>query len=505
MTYNLSTYFPIHRKLKRYFRNTSGATVIVFAMSLPVLVAMVGVTIDIARYHLEKERLSSSLDKAALAAAGSSQMTIAEREARMEEFFRANYAGGENVPFDVNMEIVDDSLKVSASSALPTTFMRLAGYSELNVSHSTIVQREVSGLEVALVLDVTGSMQGSSIRALREASWDFIDVIFNRIEKEEYVRIGLVPYAATVNVGDIGPNIVNYPISASDNADYDPDSPGDWAGCVMARTDNLGTGDISELDLELYDLDYTLSHDMVDTSIERGGKWDAFWWHDTPNDLDDNPWDITAFDDPDDLDQPVGFNLPFNQCNNRRTPNLGCPMTNPIMPLNHDETALKTAVNDLNYWCRGGTLGNLGMSWGWRVLSHQAPFSQGAPYDNFQWRKAIVMMTDGQNQLWRKPGIDSSSDFSAYGRIGDNVLGTTSRSTGLDIVNERFEATCEMMKDLGITVYTVTFGLNNNSTKDLYRDCATDSNKYYDADGPDDLVGAYNDIAKELSNLFISQ
>ena len=48
--------------------------------------------------------------------------------------------------------------------------------------------------------------------------------------------------------------------------------------------------------------------------------------------------------------------------------------------------------------------------------------------------------------------------------------------------NQQFASVCQKMKDEGIIVYTVTFTSGiNNTTKDYYRECATDETKYYDA------------------------
>lgn len=53
--------------------------------------------------------------------------------------------------------------------------------------------------------------------------------------------------------------------------------------------------------------------------------------------------------------------------NNGRGPNLGCGPE--ILPLTASKTLVDAAVGNMGAWHRGGTTGNLGLSWGWRTLS----------------------------------------------------------------------------------------------------------------------------------------
>ena len=97
-------------------------------------------------------------------------------------------------------------------------------------------------------------------------------------------------------------------------------------------------------------------------------------------------------------------------------------------------------------------MGNVGMVWGWRVLSPSAPFTEGVSYDNYDWRKIVVMMTDGNSQFYK-------DDETAYGRLSDGVLGTTNNGSAKNILNQRMAETCALMKakDKRIDIYTVIF------------------------------------------------
>ncbi len=460
-----------------YIRSTRATLLVLFAVSAPLIIGAVGMALDISHAYLVKERLTHALDAAALAATAAAA-SGSSLEQRLNRFFEVNYPEHKvGVAYDLNYQINGDDVVVTAKAYYKTMFLNVLGVDKINVDAQTTVRREVRGLEVALVVDVTGSMQGRKIEDLRTASLSFVDIIFNRVKDKRFLKVGLVPYAATVNIGSIAADYVELPIvPARADVTYDMSEPTQWQGCVMARP---------------------YPYDTNDDSVNDGGYWDAFWWEHTTGDEDNNFWDEEKGGD---------LNLPYRNCNNRRTPNLGCPTDNPIVPLTNDEDTLVTAIEDIVYWCRGGTLGNLGMTWGWRVLSPEEPFNEGASYESEYWRKAVVMMTDGENQLWKKPGIDEQSDFSAYGYIDEGQLGTTNRGDGVREANERFAETCDMMKDKGIAIYTVTFGnsIIGKPSEQYYKDCASDESKYYAAANGDDLIAAFESISRELSNLHIT-
>lgn len=457
----------------RYWRHTAGTIMVLFALTAPLVVGAAGVALDSAMAYLVKERLSHALDAAALAASSSAAQG-ANFDKRLRSFFDANYPPEKiGATYDLSYTFEGDDVRVSASADYNTRFLRLIGINIVTVQSETVIRREVRGLEVALVLDVTGSMRGTKIASLRTATQDFIDIIFSRVKDTRYLRVGMVPYAIAVNVGDEAPSVVKRPIvSSRPDVVYDPDNPEMWAGCVMARE---------------------APDDKYDTSVIAGGEWEAYWWehHDTKNN-----WDA---------DQGGSINLKYppsgdgQGCNDRRSPNLGCPIENPIIPLTNDKVLLDAAANKITHWCRGGTAGNLGMVWGWRVLSKQEPFTQGADYDSNLWRKAVVMMTDGENTFYQ-------ADYSAYGYIADGNLGTTNKGTATGLVNEKFADTCQAMKEQGITVYTVTFGsgIIGRPTEEYYKACATSQNHYYPAATNDELIAAFQSISRELSNLHIT-
>lgn len=480
----------MHHFFQRFWHDARGVLGPAMAVMLPVIVTSVGVSVDLSRSYIVHDRLSRALDAAALAAGSSSgdEDAIAQR---FEDFFNANYPEGAlGDPYNLNIVQTDDSITVSAQANVDTTFMRIAGFTYLTVSASATVRKALRGLEVALVLDNTGSMWGNNnIGALRDAARDFVDIIYDRVDEDDQVFIGIVPYAASVNPGAEAVGIVDNPFAVNWlNTPYAPYSATDWSawrGCVFERP---------------------YPHDIEDTSTAAGGLWRPYRWPDTPasGTPGDNNW----------LNNNGTLNLnvpsPNSNSNAWRHPNLGCPT--PIVPLTNDRTRLQNEIAALTAWNRGGTLGNVGLAWGVRVLSPDPPFTQGRDFSSDQWRKVLVMMTDGNNEIYCEPTgwtggcNDTRSDETAFRRVGAGILGTTSRAGALAVANARMAEACTYAKSLGITVYTITFSNSlNNTTRALYRDCASDANKYYNAPTQGDLVDAFQQISRELSNLHLAE
>ena len=163
-----------------------------------------------------------------------------------------------------------------------------------------------------------------------------------------------------------------------------------------------------------------------------------------------------------------------------------------ILPMTSDQDALLARIAEMEP--QGNTAGNVGMLWGYRMISPEPPFTEGADWDSQDWDKAVIMMTDGANT------IDSgSSGYSYYGPGAKNNM-------TVDKMNDRFVEICDTLKVNDVLIYTVTFYSNiDEDTKDYYRQCATDESKHYDAPTQEELIEVFEKISRELSNLHIKQ
>ncbi len=457
--------------IRNYISDKTGSIAILFGIMAPLLIGVAGMSLDYSQAYLVKQRLAQALDAAALAAVASAtdQATI---EQKVQDFFDANYPPEKlGVTFDPTVQLVGDEVIVSGTAQYHTLFLGIIGINTIDVDASTTVLREVQGIEVVLVMDNTGSMStNNNIGTLRDAASNFVYILYGidtddgeaadpsaldgmATRDTDYIKIGLVPYSGSVNVGPYG---------------LGKDTNGDYYGAAFVNNP--------------HDLDYTTSKNNYD--------WmGCVMAQDFPDDTTDNtgPWEMYRYCRNAGTDNPNCHGYwHYGTYYGYKKPNYACPKT-PVMPLSTSPTDLKNSIDTMT--ADGYTHGNYGMVWGYRVLSPEFPFEEATPWTNQYWRKAIVMMTDGVNTI--------HPYYSAYGRTQDHSLNTND-------LNERFEDVCENLKADDVIIYTVTFaGGVNASTKDYYRECATSEDYYFDAPGQEDLIEVFETISRELSNLHI--
>ena len=97
------------------------------------------------------------------------------------------------------------------------------------------------------------------------------------------------------------------------------------------------------------------------------------------------------------------------------------------------------------------------------------------------------------------------ADYTAYGRVSEGRLGTTSGGAATTEINNRMLTVCNAMKSEGIIIFAITFRLNNSTTQDLYRNCATSPAHYFDSPSNDELQDVFHEIGNELTNLRLAQ
>ncbi|MBP9050704.1 MAG: hypothetical protein KBC88_00940 [Alphaproteobacteria bacterium] len=421
-------------KWSRYFRETLGATAVVFALIIPVVVGSAGMAIDVANAYMVKQRLSHAIDAAALAAAA---MGGTNATAKVTSFFNQNYPEEKiGATYGLTVTVSGQNMTVTAQADYDTTFGRFMGIDTITVTSSATVTREVLGLEVALVLDVTGSMStNNNIGTLRTAATNFLNKLCPNTTCSSLVKIGIVPFATAVNVGPYGlgknPNGTTYDtafVNNPNNRSFNQSQSSQWWGCVLARSTPQDT--------------------QNSTST---WKWDMYRY--TPG------------------------NSPNNGCNKSY-----------ILPLTGMKSTIQSRITGLQ--ASGNTLSNLGMVWGYRVLSPEAPFREGAAWGEVKTKKVALLMTDGDNNI--------GDTYSAYGPWSNLRL----TDHDLDV---KLAATCENMKADGITIYTITFTSGiNAATKNYFRNCASDASKYYDAPSQANLLDAFDRISRELSNIHLT-
>ncbi|MEZ5898840.1 MAG: pilus assembly protein [Hyphomicrobiaceae bacterium] len=203
----------VSRIAKDAARDERGTVAIIFALSLVVLLISIGLAIDTARYYAVSTRVQTVLDGATLAAAkllADEKKTDSDVQARAMAYFNAAAETLGVKPSDISIPTVkiDRStftVELEARIALTSLFGRLAGLSSMaTVDRKSKVMYGMSSVELALVLDITGSMgTKGKLADLKFAARDIIDTLFDTAVADDDVRIALAPYSASVNAGSL--------------------------------------------------------------------------------------------------------------------------------------------------------------------------------------------------------------------------------------------------------------------------------------------------------------
>ena len=203
---------------KHFIRDQRGAVAILVGAGIAVFVGFVGLSTDTARGYMVKAKLSEALDAAGLAGGKTSDQTL--RAADIDMFFKANFPPGfMGATVDgphLTQDVSGDTLSVTATAIINTTFMRVLGFNTLTVAAATEIKRELTALDVVLSMDVSGSMGSplSKMTAAKAAANSLIDYLFKGATSSpttivdgqtyELLHVGLVPWNQGVNVARNG-------------------------------------------------------------------------------------------------------------------------------------------------------------------------------------------------------------------------------------------------------------------------------------------------------------
>lgn len=214
----------ILKRIHSFKAEQSGASIVLIAALMPILLGTVGLGVDGTRYIRAQTIVANAADQAALSAAA---VDGADRKAAAERFFKAQVPAEWRDAVKVNNVSVNSSkpgdgpvkVSVKIDASVLTTFGAIIGVKELKIEHIAIATRHIPNLEAVLALSSSGTMCSSKTRKespLAEVPGDTILSLsplqectpFNAMKKgvEEFVRlakdnqgvtkfkVGLIPY-----------------------------------------------------------------------------------------------------------------------------------------------------------------------------------------------------------------------------------------------------------------------------------------------------------------------
>ncbi|SPJ30813.1 TadE/TadG family type IV pilus assembly protein [Falsiruegeria mediterranea] len=346
----------LSRRAQNFASDESGLITFFVLFLFVIMLAVGGIGIDVMRYERDRARLQYTMDRAVLAAADLDQSL--EPEAVVREYLQKadllQYLNSVTVTEGLGFR----NVRATAESEFPTQFMHLTGVDTLSAPAASTAEESIGGVEISLVLDVSGSMNSNSrLSNLKVAAHDFVDQMVDNTEDGK-LSISIIPYATQVSVTD---NMMDEFNVSGENA---------HSNCI-----NFQSNDFDSTSLN------------ANASRPRTLHFDTFTSAGSSR-SDGRPYgDLVKF--------------PVCEADDRRE----------ILPLQKDRTTLKNFITALT--ARGNTSIDVGMKWGTALLDHSMNgvvtnlITDGDIPNDFALRphrysdgetlKVIVLMTDGQN------------------------------------------------------------------------------------------------------------
>jgi Flp pilus assembly protein TadG len=449
--------FDSLRSRVRTFRHaTAGNVMLTFALTTLPLVGFVGAAVDYSRGNSAKAAMQQAIDATGLILSRDAQsLSEAALKQKADQLFKTLINRPEigNIVVTPVLYTPEEStfrLVVDATGKVDTTFTKIFGKENLDLSVNSEIKWGVKKLELALGLDNTGSMASSNkmtelkkaLLAIKDQNGATADGLLETLKKAAKkagdIKISIIPFDTTVKIG----------------TSYKNDTWLDW-------TEAFGT------------CNKTLSSPKTKTRCEAisGGVW--------TQDTIKNNWNGCVIDRNQNND--AADTLPDSNMATKFPATKECTGSGGLaqaLPLTDIwGTGYQTLVDKVNSMQpNGNTNVTIGLAWAWHSLTSSLPFPEGTdPKPDVD--KVIILLTDGDNTQNRW-------------------------STNSGTIDARTTLACNNVKAANIKLYTIRV-INGNAS--LLQSCATKPEMYFNVAQAAQLNPVFAAIAQSLANLRIAK
>lgn len=538
---------------KRFHRNQDGSIAAWFAVAiLPTLFA-VGASVDYSRAATSRTKLQQATDAAVIAAAvAAPTMTDAKVEQATLDYLKAHL---KNSGVDVRIDTLTitegrSEVLLKTSASYRPLILREANFKEVQIGAAAKAVTANKNYEIAIVFDTSGSMSSSAggvskMQSAKTAAKSLVDTMFESPESAKRTKIALVPFAASVNAGPqyagadwtdkMGLSTIHWQNLDKNGSTWLPQSRFemftelgiDFGGCFESRPGNWGVTDMpansgspDSLFVPMFAPDEpgdkgqsTYWRNSGETN--KKGNNDTKWTYSNSY-LDDDGGVCTSMPDSKDpqarqsrvCKYKINKNSSKLNTGSSRGPNHRCD-TKPIARLTDQPATIKAAVDGLK---DDGVNTNTfeGVMWGWRTLSANSPFRDGADYTDKKTSKIMIVLTDGEN-AWNSQSNHNESMYSPFAFYKDDRLSNKVDSSGKarDAIDAKTKTACENAKAAGIRVYTVGFSTPGDKIDSkglsLLKNCASAETMAYVAENANGLQSVFDEIARNIGTLRLAQ
>ena len=467
-------YAAVARRLGEFGDNRSGSFAILAAAILAVLTLSAGYAVNIAQLYNVRSSLRNALDAAVTSTARditTGKIKADDARGWVELFLKANgdstFMGGDRLVLDkLVIDKAKSTIEVTGYVDVDLFFPLFGLSDERRVRNRSAAVYSDKKIEVAMMLDVTGSMAGQKIEDLKDAAANAVEqLLLNQDERNPRVRVAIVPYAEAVNTGDLHDAVF---IEKRGGSNLPPPIDQAVSVDVSERIDNCAT----ERKTKDGAADFSDDGPYTERQNRRGKTY------------------LARINRDDRLDV--------------------CPEAE-LIALTANKTKLLDTIEDFE--ADGVTAGGIAAQWGYYILSpnwrsaiRDAGMGAGpADHDKKKVAKVAILMTDGQfNTAFA--GVKDSNDRDNQPQMDQG-----------DKARDYAEEICANMKTDGIEVFTIGFALDERGmsrdereqAKSVLRNCSSPDTSsiqhFFEASTGAELDAAFRSIIANTERLAITK
>jgi Flp pilus assembly protein TadG len=464
-------------------RDERGAVSIIFALSFLPVLAMSAAALDYGRAVQTRTKLQGALDSAVLVAArDSANLTDAQLSQRARDFVSANLGTNDSsISLDtINVTRTGKVISITSQANVATAMLGVIGINSIPVTGQAKSTWGDFNIEIALVLDNTGSMASSNKmvelkRALcgdptcqnTQPSTGFMKIMRDAAGGPDRIKVGMVPFDTTVRMPLSVQNAVNTGFTASTSF-FAPTNAGYCtSGSINDNATRISFFRFANRDKDTEAGNY-IGWNFVGTGCGANGDPRA-----TPSNWQGCVWDRDVTTNRDTTDGNIDLNdtaslHPAVNCRG----NLA--RIRPLDDIWTNTPALVSALGTMQP--SGNTNVTIGAAWGQAILTRAEPFTEAAPLNTASLYRVMILLTDGDNT-------------------------ESKHSSNQTTMDARTRAACANAKSQGITIYSIRV---IDGDAPLLRDCASTPGNYYEVSNASQLTPVFQQIAAQIGNIRIT-
>lgn len=516
---------PSERNSRNFLRNQDGTVAIIFTFALVLITAAVGGAIDFGRFVHAKSQTRAALDAAVLAGARVLLVggTNAEAKTAAMSYYEKNVASrfttvSDTVEFNIQQN--GTVLTGNGNAFLKTVMLGLIGIQQLPLvtdpgtgfARAQINSGGGSDLEVAVMLDMTGSMcsdgvgpctSSTKLDALKTAATDLVNIVVSDNQTQYTSRAALVPFAQRIRVAPNGQGAgimqkltglqpvwngwIENCTASEEVAGSTGEGGSQWV-CTQSQLEQVNGWKIRPCVTErFYENGWVMG--MTD---EKPGI--GYWLNGTSGRRE--PLSLDSSDTP--LTSGLGATSsdPANPWSYGAGGGCWSSENNVVVPLTSDKSLLTGKI--AAFAAQGETGGALGTAFTWYMLSPNWKTIWTGQSKPGEYSEVTTTQANGKPKLRKVAVIMSDGVFNARRGWG----GQNQQDASNDAVQ-----VCANMKAAGIEIYTVAFDLaslpadQRTIAEATLKACGTSLEHFYNTLDAGELQTAFRDIGVKLSSI----